>query len=201
MIKLYDHPLSGNCYKVRLLLGHLGIEDDRVKVDIFKGEHKTDSLSKINPNQKIPVLDDDGFILWESNAILLYLANKHLPKNYISYDPKKYGLITQWLIFGKTSVDPNLAVARYYKKFLGEGQYRKEDLQKLQTQGGQTLSILNNYLSNNVFLAVDYSVADMACFPYIMLSYEGGMDLSKYEFVNNWIKKVESEDGFVQMEQ
>ena len=55
MIKLYDHPLSGNCYKVRLLLSHLGIEYDRVKIYIFKGEHKTDLFTKTNPNQKVPV--------------------------------------------------------------------------------------------------------------------------------------------------
>jgi len=201
MTKLYDHPLSGNCYKVRLLLSHLGIEYERIKVDIFKGEHKADYFTGINPNQKIPVLDDDGFIMWESNAILLYLAKKYSPNTYISDDPQNYGLITQWLIFGKTSVDPNLAVARYYKKFLKEDQYKKEDLQKLQAQGGQTLSILNNHLSQNEFLAGDYSVADIASFPYIMLSYEGGMDLSKYEFVNNWIKSIETQNGFILMEQ
>jgi glutathione S-transferase len=146
-------------------------------------------------------MDDGGFILWESNAILIYLANKHSPNSYISFDPKKYGLITQWLIFGKTSVDPNLAVARFYKKFLKEGQYKKEDLQKLQAQGTQTLFILNNHLSQNEFLAGDYSVADIACFPYVMLCHEGGIELNKYESVNNWIKSVKSQDGFVQMEQ
>ncbi|NIP29299.1 MAG: glutathione S-transferase family protein, partial [Candidatus Dadabacteria bacterium] len=143
MIKLYDHPLSGNCYKVRLLLGHLGLEYERATVDIFKGEHKTESYTELNPNQKIPTLDDDGFIMWESNAILLYLANKYSPNSYISSDPKKYGLITQWLLFGKTSVDPNLAIVRYYKKFLGEGNYNEQELGRLQSSGGKVLSLLD----------------------------------------------------------
>lgn len=200
MIKLYDHPLSGNCYKVRLLLGHLGLDYERETIDIFKGEHKTDTYTELNPNQKIPTLDDDGFILWESNAILLYLANKHSPNSYISSDPNKYGLITQWLIFGKTSVDPNLAIARFYKKFLGEGNYNKDELQKLHTAGGQMLSTLDQHLSRNEFLAGDYSVADMACFPYILVSPKGGFDLSKYSNVEDWIKRVESQDGFTKME-
>ncbi len=178
----------------------MGLDYKRETVDIFKGEHKTDDYTKLNPNQKIPTLDDDGFILWESNAILLYLANKHLPNKYISSDPKKYGLITQWLIYGKTSVDPNLAIARFYKKFLGEGNYNEDELQKLHTAGGQMLCTLDKHLSQNDFLAGDYSVADMACYPYIFLSPEGGFDLNKYSNVENWIKRVESQDGFAKME-
>lgn len=201
MIRLYDYPLSGNCYKVRLLLSHLGIDYERKTVDIFKGEHKTDSYTELNPNQKIPVLDDEGFILWESNAILLYLANKNSPNEYISNDPKKYGLITQWLIFGKTSVDPNLAIVRYYKKFLGESNYKQEDLQRLQASGGQVLSMLNEHLGQNEFLAGDYSVADMACFPYILLCPEGGIELDKFSNVCNWIKRIESQNGFTKMEE
>ncbi|NIP38534.1 MAG: glutathione S-transferase family protein [Candidatus Dadabacteria bacterium] len=200
MIKLYDHPLSGNCYKVRLLLGHLGLEYNRETVDIFKGEHKTDSYTELNPNQKIPTLDDDGFILWESNAILLYLANKHSPNSYISSDPKRYGLITQWLIFGKTSVDPNLAIARFYKKFLGEGNYKEDDLKRMHAQGGQTLSIMDDHLAKNKFLAGEYSVADMACYPYIMLCPEGGFEIDKYTNVYSWIKRIKSQEGFPNME-
>jgi len=197
MIKLYDHPLSGNCYKVRLLLSHLGIEYNRVNVDIFKGEHKTDLFTEINPNQKIPVLDDDGFIMWESNAILLYLAKKYSPNAYISDDPQKYGLITQWLIFGKTSVDPNLAISRYYLKFLQEGQYKIEDLKKLEKQGENILYIIEKQLYQNQFLAGDYSIADMACYPYVKLSPEGGISLSKYSNINSWISRIEDQKGYI----
>lgn len=200
MIKLYDHPLSGNCYKVRLLLNHLGIDYEKVTVQIFEGEHKTESFAELNPSQKIPVLDDEGFLLWESNAILLYLAHKHSPNAYISSDPKIFGLISQWVIFGKTSVDPYLAIARYYKKFLGDGKYREEDLKKLHIQGENTLSILNRHLARSKFLAGDYSVADMACYPYIRLSHEGGFDLADYKNVTSWMNEVESQIGFIAMD-
>ena len=75
-MKLYDHPLSGNCYKARLLLSHLGVEYEKIRVELFEGEHKSDSFTKLNPNQKIPVLIDGDYTIWESNAVVLYIAKK-----------------------------------------------------------------------------------------------------------------------------
>lgn len=197
MIKLYDHPLSGNSYKVRLLLNQLGIDYKKIVVDIFKGEHKTEEFRELNPNQKIPVLVDGEFVIWESNAILLYLANKFSPNNYISSDPETFGLTCQWLLFGKTSIDPNLAVARYYLRFLNPEQYDSQELEKLQNQGNKALRILDDHFSDNDFLAGDYSIADIACYPYVMLSHEGGYDLSKYQEVMRWCGKVEVRPQFV----
>ena len=200
MIKLYDHPLSGNSYKVRLLLAHLGIEYQKIFVDIFKGEHKSDEFSRINPNQKIPVMSDDDYIIWESNAILVYLAKKYQPNNYLSEDPKELGLISQWLIFGKTSIDPFLAVSRYFVRFLGEGNYDKKQLENLQSQGNGSLEIMNDRLAGNEFLAGNYSIADMACYPYVTLSNEGGFDLSGYPNVRDWCSRIESQQGFISLD-
>lgn len=196
-MKLYDHPLSGNCYKARLLLSHLNVEYEKATVDIFKGEHKSAGFAKLNPNQKIPVLIDGDHAIWESNAILLYLAKKYYPNDYFSDDPLDFGLISQWLIFGKTSIDPYLAVSRYFLKFLGEGNYDKQHLKTLHGQGGQSLKIMSDHLSSNDFLAGNYSIADIACYPYVMLSGEGGFDLSRYPTVKNWCKRIESQPGFI----
>ena len=195
-MRLYDHPISGNCYKIRLLLGHLGAEYEKETVDIFKGEHKTDSFTRLNPNQKIPVLSDGDLILWESNAILLYLAKKYSPNDFFSDDPKEFGLICQWLVFGKTSIDPYLAVSRYFKKFLGEGKYDGTHLENLQINGKNSLKIMDRHLEDNDFLAGGYSVADMACYPYIMLSPEGGFDISEFPSVDSWCRRIESQPGF-----
>ena len=83
MLKLYDHPLSGNCYKVRLALSQLGVEYEREYLDIFKGEQHTRDYQSVNPNKKIPVLIDGGFHMWESNSILLYLGKKFSPTAFI----------------------------------------------------------------------------------------------------------------------
>ena len=196
-MKLYDHPLSGNSYKARLLLSHLGIEYEKITVDIFSGEQKSENFSKLNPNRKIPVLIDGDLVLWESNAILLYLAKKYSPNNYFSDEPKRFGIISQWLIFGKTSIDPFLAVSRYFLKFLGEGNYNISQLENLQMQGNNSLKILDNHLLNNDFLAGFYSIADMACYPYIKLSDEGGFEISEFPNVENWVKRIETQEGFV----
>ena len=198
-MKLYDHPLSGNCYKVKLLLAHLGLEYEKVNVDIFSGEHKKEEFKRLNPNQKIPVLDDEGFILWESNAILHYIGNKYSPNPYFSLDPERYGLISQWLLFGKTTIDPNLAVSRYYMKFLGKGNYDEDQLNRLHELGNAALETMNNHLAQNDFLAVDYSIADMGCYPYVKLSPEGGFDITGYSNVVKWCERVEAQPGYETM--
>lgn len=118
MIKLYDHPISGNCYKVRLALNQLGIRYEKINVDIFKGEQSNLEFVSLNPNKKVPVLVDGDFVLWESNAILLYLGRKFAPNPLYSEDPKVFGLISQWLFFGKTTADPSLARARFMTRFV-----------------------------------------------------------------------------------
>ena len=96
MIKLYDHPLSGNCYKARLALAQLGVEYERVFVDIFKGEHKSEGHRGMNPNMKIPVLTDSDFTMWESNAILRYIGKKYSPNTIFPEDPEAFGRAAQW---------------------------------------------------------------------------------------------------------
>ena len=200
MLKLYDHPLSGNCYKVRLALSQLGIEYEKEYLDIFKGEQHSSGYQSINPNRKIPVLIDDGFHMWESNAILLYLGRKYAPNRLYLEDPEGYGRMAQWLFFGKTSIDPNLAVARYFTKFLPPENRDEKRLNELRTQGNGVLRVLDSHLESNDYLAGRYSMADIACFPYVNLAPEGGIDLSPYSSVILWLDRVRSQPGYISME-
>ncbi len=199
-MKLYDHPLSGNCYKARLLLSHLGVEYEKVRVELFEGEHKSESFTKLNPNQKIPVLIDNGFTIWESNAVVLYIAKKYFPNDYYFENPEEFGLMMQWAIFGKTSIDPYLAVSRYFLKFLGEGNFDQKQLDSLQQQGKHSLGIMNDHLSKSDFLAKKYSISDMCCYPYILLANEGGIDISEFPNVEKWCKRIEGQRGYVNIE-
>ncbi|MGZ8436842.1 MAG: glutathione S-transferase N-terminal domain-containing protein [Candidatus Binatia bacterium] len=110
-MKLYNVAYSGNSYKVRLLLAQLGIPCEIVEVDILKGESRTAEFLKINPNGRTPVLDDNGYILAESNAILAYLAHgtKYLPD-----DKKKFGQVFQWMFFEQYSHEPFIATSRFW---------------------------------------------------------------------------------------
>jgi len=102
MIKLYDYELSANCYKQRLMLSLLDVPYESVPVDFFPGlEHKSDEFKKINPLGHIPVIDDDGYVLWDAHAILVYLAAKYDPSGqwYPTGDPQLLGEAASWLLF------------------------------------------------------------------------------------------------------
>ncbi len=200
MIKLYDHPLSGNCYKVRLLLSQLGVPYERVIVDIFKGEHKSEEHQGMNPNMKIPVLQDGDFTMWESNAILLYLGRKFAPNDLFPDNPEAFGRAAQWLLFGKTTIDPNLALARYFLRFVPSEDRDENQLKRLHVEGNKALTVLNDHLTQNQFLAGSYSIADIGCYPYVLLSPEGGIDLSPFSSVISWIERIKSTPGYIGME-
>lgn len=199
-MKLYDHPLSGNCYKVRLALHQLGVEYERVYVDIFGGEQHTPEHEDMNPNKKIPVLVDGDFTMWESNAILLYLGKKYSPNSLFPEDPRTFGAVAQWLLFGKTMVDPNLALARFYMRFAEPEQRDESELKRLHEQGGKALRVLDKHLSQNEFLAGSYSVADIGCYPYVDLAPQGGFELASYSSVLSWCERVRSTPGYIAME-
>ena len=201
MIKLYDHPLSGNSYKSRLALSNLGIEYERINVDVFKGEQNDPKFAALNPNKKIPVLVDEDFVMWESNALLFYIGKKYSPNDIYPEDPRAHGLVAQWLLFGKTSIDPNLAMARYLTRFGSGEAHEEQQLAKCRAHGMQALKILDDHLCDNEFLAGDYTIADIGCYPYVHLGPEGEVDIEAYSFVMSWIERIQSQPGYISMEE
>ena len=196
MIKLYDHPLSGNCYKIRLLMSQANIEFESDIVDVFKSENKKEEYLSINPAAKIPAINDDGLILWESNAILMYLSEKYSPM-FLPYDLVGRANAYQWLLYNKTSVDPFLAKSRAIKQFYPEERQDLNELKALQNEGIKALGIIDGYLKNKTFFVDNYSVVDIAYYPYIKLAYQGEIDLNPFPNILNWISKVESTDKFI----
>ena len=196
MIKLYDHPLSGNCFKVKLLLTQAGLTFETRVVDVFKGENLTTEFKKINPAAKIPVIDDDGYTIWESNAILIYLAERYA-KDYLPTGIEARGTMSKWLLFNKTSLDPYLAKSRAILKFMPEGKRDFKELDSLQAQGKKSLEIFDEYLEGRRFIVDDYSIADIAFYPYIKLCHEGNIDLKPFRNVLLWIANVENTDNFL----
>ncbi|MCK5709093.1 MAG: glutathione S-transferase family protein [Deltaproteobacteria bacterium] len=201
MLKLYDHPLSGNSYKSRLALSCLGIEYERINVDVFKGEQNSPQFAALNPNKKIPVLVDEDFIMWESNALLFYIGKKYSPNPLYPEDPKTHGAVAQWLLFGKTTIDPNLAMARYLTRFVQLQMQDQQELTKYRAHGILALKILDNHLLENEFLAGDFSIADIGCYPYVHLAPEGEIDLSAHPSVMSWCQRIESQPGYISMDE
>jgi glutathione S-transferase len=195
-VKLYNVSYSGNSYKVRLLLAHLGIPCEIVEVDILKGESRTAEFLKINPNGRTPVLDDDGFVLAESNAILAYLARgtKYLPE-----ESKAFGLIFQWLFFEQYSHEPYIATSRFWLQHQPDSPERTALLASKRDGGWAALRIMEHHLTKHDFFVGSYSIADIALFAYTHVSPEGGFPLDDFPKARAWIERVKAQPGFASM--
>jgi glutathione S-transferase len=195
-MKLYNVAYSGNSYKVRLLLAQLGIPCEIIEVDILTGESRTMEFLKINPNGRTPVLDDNGFVLAESNAILAYLARgtKFLPE-----DKKSWALVFQWLFFEQYSHEPYIATSRFWLQHKPESAERAALLASRREGGWAALKIMEEHLAKNDFFVRDYSIADIALFAYTHVSHEGGFPLDDFPKIRAWIERVKAQQGFVPM--
>jgi glutathione S-transferase len=170
-MKLYNVSYSGNSYKIRLLLAQLGIPSELIEVDILNGESRTPEFLKLNPNGRLPVLDDEGFVLAESNAILAYLASgtKFLPD-----DRRSCALVFQWMFFEQYSHEPFIATSRFWLQHKPDSPERLTLLAAKRDGGWAALKVMEEHLSNSDFFVSDYCIADIALFAYTHVSHEGG---------------------------
>lgn len=200
MLKLYDFELSGNCYKVRLLLSMLGVAYEAVPVDFYPGrEHKSDRFLEINPLGQLPVIDDDGFVLRDAQAILVYLAARYDESGawYPSGDPKRLGEITQWLAFAD-GITATASAAR-----LHDGFDYPLDAEAARAAAHRLFRILDQHLwfverAGRAWICRGNhpTVADLACFPYVILSEEGGISRQDYPAIRRWCDRVKRLAGF-----
>jgi glutathione S-transferase len=195
MLKLYDVPISGNCQKVRMMLSILGIEYEKIPVSLPDGEQKTPAYLSINPMGKVPAIDDNGTLVWDSQAILVYLASKYGSTDWYPDDAVERGQVQQWLALAANEMFNGPAIARAMIIFNREG-----DQEKHKKAGEATLKILNGWLETHEWLACGRpTIADIAVYPYAALAWEGNVDMSAYPAMNAWIKRVEALPGYVGM--
>jgi len=195
-MKLYNVAYSGNSYKVRLLLAQLGLPYETIEVDILNGGSRTADFLKINPNGRTPVLDDNGFLLAESNAILAYLAHR---TKYLPDDQKKSALIFQWMFFEQYSHEPYIATSRFWLQHKPDSPEKVALLESKRDGGWAALKVIEDHLSKNDFFVGDYSIADIGLFAYTHVSHEGGFPLDQFPNIRKWIDRVKAQPGFVPM--
>ena len=194
-MKLYDVELSGNSYRVRLLLSLLGVKHELVTVDLMKGEQREPWFLKLNPRGQVPTLDDDGTVVWDSMAILAYLARKYGGERWFTIDATEMAEVMQWLAVMENETLYGLGKARLICKFKFPG-----SLQDAQLLGRKGLDVLEQRLAANQWLALDRpTIADIGCFPYVALASEGEIPLDAYPSVRSWIDRIKSLPGFVGM--
>ena len=195
-MRLFDSAISGNSYKVRLAAAQLGVPLTIVPVDILRGGSRTPEFLRMNPNGRTPVIDDDGFVLAESNAILAYLANgtRLLPD-----DRRRWALVFQWLFFEQYSHEPYIATSRFWLLHKPAGPERDAALEARRAGGLAALGVMDGHLARHAFFVGDYSIADVALFAYTHVSHEGGFPLDDFPHVRAWLGRVRAQPGFVAM--
>jgi glutathione S-transferase len=194
-VLLYNSQVSGNCYKVRLLLAHLGIAYERRDVDVVDRSNRAELLAEINPALRIPVLVfDDGRSLAESNAILWYLGEG---TEYIPADPFQRAKLLQWMFFEQYSHEPNIAVVRFWVA-VATTPAPEAEIEARRKAGYAALDAMERELASREFLVSDtYTIADIALYAYTHVAGEGGFDLSGYPGVGAWLDRVAAQPGHV----
>lgn len=204
MLTLYDYELSGNCYKIRLMMSFLGIAHETEMIDFYPGEeHKSPKFRQINPLGQLPVIDDDGMVLRDAQAILVYLASKYDASGrwYPRDDPSMLGLIAQWLFFAD-ALTATASAARLHDGMF----YHEIDVDAARSGAHRLFRVLDEHLffaeqqGQGWICPGDHpTIADIACFPYIMLSEEGGVSRIDYPAIRRWSDRFKRIPKFVGM--
>ena len=194
MIKLLDSAVSGNCYKVRLLLTHLGIPFERQELSVFDRSDRPDVLGGLNPALRVPTLVlDDGRTLGESNAILWYFGDG---TDYVPTDPYERAQVMQWQFFEQYDHEPNIAVARFWE--LADLHPPAAELEAKRAGGERALAAMEGHLAGREFLVGDrYSVADISLYAYTHVAPEGGFTLEPYPAVRERLARVAGQPGHI----
>lgn len=198
MYRVYGDILSGNCYKIKLMLEFLSLPHTWQHVDILAGETKLDTFLAINGNGKVPVLQiSEHEFLSESNAILNYLAegSSWLPDSGL---PR--AKVLQWQFFEQYSHEPYIAVARYLNRYLGLPVERMDEYRSKQQGGHKALAVMERQLEESAYLVgASPSIADISLYAYTHVAHEGGFDLSGYPSIKQWLDRFSNLPRYVAM--
>ncbi|MBS3652115.1 glutathione S-transferase family protein [Pseudaminobacter sp. 19-2017] len=189
-IKLYDYSLSGSCYKVRLLLHFLDLHYEKQQIDFYPGrQHKSLDFLQINPLGQIPALEDDGLQLRDAQAILCHLANKYDGSGrWLPRDERHFGAVMMWVMFAGGEL-MSASAARLHDA-LGY----KLDINAARASAHAAFRILDDHMTlreieGAKWIVGDHpTIADIACFPYVALSGDGGIGHEDYPALRNWMR-------------
>ena len=199
---LHEYPPSGNCYKIRLLLAHLGRPYQRRGYDILKRETRSPAfLATVNPNGRIPVLQVGERLLPESNAALWYLAEG---SRLLPADAFERADVLRWMFWEQYNHEPNIATLRFWRTFIGIEALAAPQLAQVapkEAAGDAALQLMDEHLvGRRWFVGSAMSIADIALYAYTHVAHEGGFDLKRFPNVKAWVEAVALEPGHVTIE-
>lgn len=194
-MKLYDLDVSGNSYKVRLFAALVGLDLELEPVNLAAGEHKQSPFIDLNPWAQVPVLVDGEVVLRDSQAILVYLARRYGGHQWWPDSAAHQGEVMQWLSTAANEVNHGPNAARLIDKF----GYPLDKARALEVSE-RVLSLIEQHLSEHQWLAMGRpTIAECAVFPYIALSWEGGVTLAPYPAIRGWVERIKNLSGYVGM--
>ena len=195
MITLFNTEISGNCYKIRLMLALLGLDYDTQNINLRAGEHKTEAYLAHNPFGLVPLLKDGELYIRDSQAILVYLAKAYGDENWLPNNPLHAAQVTAWLSTAANEVARGPAALRAH--YLFGKSINVDEAEKITAN---LLSIVNNHLAQQSWLVGDnITIADLAIYPYLALAHEGNIELSAFKHLNQWLARIAMLEGFIGM--
>ena len=194
-IVLYRHALSGHSHRVELMLSLLRLPSQLNDVDLAKGAHKQPEFLAMNRFGQVPVIDDNGIVLADSNAILVYLARRYGGDSWLPRDAAGEAAVQRWLSVAAGQIAFGPAAARLITVFGA-----KLNADEVIARAHAVLTVMNDELAQQAFLAgTTPTIADIAIYTYVAHAPEGNVDLSAYPNVRTWLQRIEALPGFVGM--
>jgi len=195
---LYHSPVSGNSYKVLLLLEQLEAPYEVIEVDILGGAARTENFARLNAKRRVPVLiTAEGHLLTESNAILWYLARG---SGFLPRDEFQQAQALEWMFFEQNHLESSLGLPRLWDTLLGQGREKAAAIAERRAAGVVFLKILEEHLAAHAFLVAErYTIADICLYAYTHNCHEGGFDLAPFPAIRAWLARVASQPRHVPM--
>jgi glutathione S-transferase len=198
MLKIYGVEFSNNVNKVRFVANALGLDYELIKIDVLKGEQRSQEYLKINPVGKVPAIDDQGFLLFESSAISKYLADKH-NSFYYPRDLERRAIIDQWIDFSNIHVQTALGRV-FFNRVVAPSQGLEVDGRSA-SYGTKLLEsylpVIDAQLAKHGFLAGgEISLADLNLLSILDPAEVSGVELSRYQYLYKWVNKLRQQDFY-----
>jgi glutathione S-transferase len=196
---LYDSPVSGNCYKVRLVLARQGLAYERRTLSVRDRSNRREVLGDLNPALRVPTLVlDDGRALGESGAICWYLAEG---TELVPTDPFERAQMLQWMFFEQYDHEPAIAVVRFWLAESGTPELFADRVEERRAAGYRALDAMERALTGRTFLVGErFTLADIALYAYTHVAHEGGFELERYPAIRAWLGRVAAQPGHVPIE-
>ncbi|RCW81947.1 glutathione S-transferase family protein [Phyllobacterium bourgognense] len=197
MLRLYDSRLSGNSWKVRILLNQLQLPYERITLDLEKGDTNSAEFQKISRFARVPVLElADGRTIVESGAILQYLA---AGTPFFPDDQYLRAEVTSWMFFEQADLQRAIALPRVYH-LRGLADRMSQQIERFHTDGYNGLEKLERGLGGRHWLVDDrYTIADLGVFAYVALASQGGYDMTRFPAILLWLARVKQQEGWIEL--